>query len=50
MGNSDVLDVISLNEAMNGIDTVIHSAALVSFDKRKESRCIIQMLMALPML
>lgn len=29
----DVLDVIALNEAMNGVDAVIHSAALVSFLK-----------------
>jgi nucleoside-diphosphate-sugar epimerase len=28
---SDVLEVISLNEAMDGVDAVIHSAALVSF-------------------
>ncbi|GAA4742274.1 SDR family NAD(P)-dependent oxidoreductase [Flavisolibacter ginsenosidimutans] len=34
----DVLDVVSLAEAMKGIDAVIHSAAVVSFtkDKRKE--------------
>src|SRR5688572_9114504 len=32
---SDVLDVISLNEAMNGVDAVIHSAALVSFLKHE---------------
>jgi dihydroflavonol-4-reductase len=34
----DVLDVVSLSEAMQDIDTVIHSAAVVSFtkDKRKE--------------
>jgi nucleoside-diphosphate-sugar epimerase len=31
----DVLDVISLEEAMNGIDTVIHSAAVVSFFKKE---------------
>ena len=36
--NSDVLDVISLNEAMQGIDAVIHSAALVSFDKRERKQ------------
>lgn len=29
----DVLDVVSLNDAMQGIDTVIHSAAIVSFSK-----------------
>lgn len=34
----NVLDVVSLEEAMQGIDAVIHSAAVVSFtkDKRKE--------------
>lgn len=30
----DVLDVVSLEEAMEGIDTVIHSAAVVSFHKK----------------
>ncbi|RYG47923.1 MAG: NAD-dependent epimerase/dehydratase family protein, partial [Chitinophagaceae bacterium] len=30
----DILDVVSLGEAMQGIDTVIHSAAKVTFDKR----------------
>jgi len=34
----DVLDVISLNEAMQGIDTVIHSAAVVSFDKKERKQ------------
>jgi len=29
----DILDVVSLDAAMNGIDNVIHSAALVSFGK-----------------
>lgn len=32
--DGDILDVISLEEAMQGIDTVIHSAAVVSFHKR----------------
>lgn len=34
----DILDVVSLEEAMEGIDTVIHAAAKVSFDpkERKE--------------
>jgi nucleoside-diphosphate-sugar epimerase len=34
----DVLDVVSLSEAMKGVDAVIHSAAIVSFtkDNRKE--------------
>jgi len=36
--NSDVLDVISLNEAMNGVDAVIHSAALVSFLKKERKQ------------
>jgi dihydroflavonol-4-reductase len=30
----DILDVVSLEEAMEGIDTVIHSAASVSFTKK----------------
>jgi dihydroflavonol-4-reductase len=30
----DVLDVISLQDAMEGVDTVIHSAAVVSFVKK----------------
>lgn len=30
----DILDVVSLDEAMEGIDTVIHSAAIVSFLKK----------------
>ena len=34
----DVLDVISLNEAMNGVDAVIHSAALVSFLKSERTQ------------
>ncbi len=36
--DGDVLDVVSLQEAMQGIDAVIHSAAVVSFTKesRKE--------------
>ncbi len=30
----DVLDVVSLEDAMEGVDTVIHSAAIVSFAKK----------------
>ena len=30
----DVLDIVALEEAMEGIDTVIHSAAIVSFVKK----------------
>jgi len=32
--NGDVLDVVSLDEAMDDVDTVIHSAAIVSFEKK----------------
>lgn len=31
----DVLDVVSLNDAMKGADSVIHSAAIVSFSKKE---------------
>jgi nucleoside-diphosphate-sugar epimerase len=34
----DVLDIISLEDAMEGIDTVIHSAAIVSFVKKDRKR------------
>ena len=34
----DVLDLISLNEAMDGVDAVIHSAALVSFLKSERTQ------------
>jgi dihydroflavonol-4-reductase len=34
----DILDVISLEEAMEGIDNVIHAAAVVSFVKRDRRR------------
>jgi len=36
--NGDVLDVISLNEAMQDVDAIIHSAAVVSFDKRERAQ------------
>lgn len=34
----DILDVVSLEDAMEGIDTIVHAAAIVSFspDRRKE--------------
>ena len=32
--DGDILDVVSLDEAMDGVDTVIHSAGVVSFIKR----------------
>jgi len=34
----DVRDVISLNEAMQNVDAIIHSAAVVSFDKRDRAQ------------
>lgn len=34
----DVLDVVSLEEAMQGIDTIIHAAAIVSFQKKDRER------------
>lgn len=30
----DILDVVSLDEAMKGVDSVIHSAAIVSFNRK----------------
>ena len=33
----DILDVVSLEDAMDGIDTVIHSAAVVSFVKKERN-------------
>lgn len=34
--DGDVLDIVSLDEAMEGIDTVIHAAARVSFDPQEK--------------
>ncbi len=34
--DGDVLDIVSLDEAMEGVDTVIHSAAMVSFDPKEK--------------
>lgn len=34
--NGDILDVISLEEAMEGVDAIIHSAAKVSFEPREK--------------
>jgi dihydroflavonol-4-reductase len=34
----DVLDVVSLENAMEGVDTVIHSAAIVSFTKKGQTQ------------
>lgn len=35
---ADVLDVVSLNDVMNGIDAVIHCAAVVSFSKKEREK------------
>lgn len=35
---ADILDVVSLADAMEGIDTVIHSAAIVSFHKKERTK------------
>jgi dihydroflavonol-4-reductase len=35
--NSDVLDVISLHETMQGIDAIIHAAASISFDRKERA-------------
>lgn len=34
----DILDVVSLEDAMEGVDTVIHSAAIVSFSKKEQKQ------------
>lgn len=34
----DILDVVALEDAMQGIDAVIHSAAIVSFSKKERSK------------
>jgi nucleoside-diphosphate-sugar epimerase len=36
--NGDILDVVSLEEAMHSADAVIHSAAVVSFNSRDKKR------------
>jgi nucleoside-diphosphate-sugar epimerase len=33
--DGDILDIVSLNDAMNGAEAVIHSAAIVSFSKKE---------------
>lgn len=33
--NGDVLDMVSLDEVMNGVDAIIHSAAVISFFKKE---------------
>lgn len=38
--HGDVLDVVAINEAMTGIDTVIHSAAKVSFAPKERSEML----------
>lgn len=34
----DVLDIVSLEDAMEGVDTVIHAAAIVSFARREQKQ------------
>ena len=36
--NGDVLDVVSLEDAMTDVDTVIHSAAIISFLKKERKK------------
>ncbi|MGZ8536983.1 MAG: SDR family NAD(P)-dependent oxidoreductase [Flavisolibacter sp.] len=36
--DGDVLDIVSLDDAMQGIDTVIHAAAIVSFSKENRQQ------------
>ena len=36
--DGDILDVISLEEAMEGIDTIIHAAAIISFVKKDREK------------
>src|SRR5204863_8269792 len=36
--NGDILDVVLMEEAMEGIDTVIHSAGMVSFVKKDRKK------------
>lgn len=36
--DGDVLDVVSLEDAMEGVDTVIHVAAIVSFAKKEQKQ------------
>ncbi len=36
--NGDILDIVSLEEAMEGVDAVIHSAAIISFYKKDKSK------------
>jgi nucleoside-diphosphate-sugar epimerase len=36
--DGDVLDVVSLEDAMDGVDTVIHAAAIVSFVKKEQKQ------------
>lgn len=36
--DGDILDIVSLNDSMKGIDAVIHSAAIVSFSKKNRQQ------------
>lgn len=33
--DGDIMDIVSLNDAMQGVDNVVHSAAIVSFSKKQ---------------
>jgi nucleoside-diphosphate-sugar epimerase len=39
--SGDVLDIMGLNDAMQGVDSIIHAAAKVSF-RKKDRRCMYQ--------
>ena len=43
MDPGDILDILSLQDAMEGIDTVIHSAAIISFLDSEKKICTGQM-------
>jgi dihydroflavonol-4-reductase len=38
--DGDILDIISLHDAMQGVDAVIHSAAIVSFSKKERQQML----------
>ena len=38
--DGDVLDVMSLEEAMKGVDAVFHSAAIVSFNRKDKEQML----------
>jgi nucleoside-diphosphate-sugar epimerase len=38
--NGDIMDILSLEEAMQDVDTVIHAAAIVSFDRSDKKKIL----------